>query len=783
MSIYLGMVFNSTCPESPLQGLHRVLQIQNGEDEVEVVIIKIPTEPSQGDGAKQKNYYVKGFFKRTLNELMAWEDLKLICEVEIMYPALWDMSDEAIREKYPPRNGSSESYPIATRDRKLKIIKSIIPNGDDNALVNLMDLDKKAGEQAIEFDASKGQVLDALHTYYAFGCIENSLIPNMFFCGAPEKERIAKNGIKLGRKNAAALIGKIDLQGKMLTDTDRLNLRNGWEMYVRPGTTVSEAFLGMSAAFYNNGHSIRYGKYSVDLMEAHLRPTESEFRYHGPKSRDDASAARLIMGEGGWLKNCRELGGSAQSGVFSIGQVGSIDASPNDVNEVSCFDPLKPIGVGRAIVVTDVKIGLIFGWHIAIGGIGTDDANLAISCAANDKSELLKRFGLEDIPAKDFAAIFFSKYISDNGELRSIAGIDASVQKLGSRIEFVPSGRADFNSVSESGHHSRNRGLNHHLKGTTKGRQKKRGEPLAITLALITHYQYNRLFIKWVHWKNTKQQVPHLLTVEMRRDNVESTRIAIYRWALQKGYVTGKPVDLKHAKAHLLPTFTASIQRNGLILHRPKTGNTVELLHGARFSDNYLATSGIIRDMLNGGKKHIEVKADPDDLSKVFLFDKNGVHVIKNVSDDVLLIHEGCMADLGALNDANRQDRVETASQTDQDLSDIRSLRVEEEAEASRKKKAALSKAGSTSKTKTDRSSVRQNQADEKIEQMNQAVQRAVPSAINTAFCDTPSVSNHEKSSKRQNIKMPSEPVVAKKLVDVRQAQLKKFHDTRGTLK
>ena len=779
MSITPGTILNSTCDESPLQGLNRVLQIINCDDGIRVVLIQIPTEPRQNEGAKQKYYYVKGFFTKTLTELVTWKEQKLIQETSVTWPALWNMTDEAIREKYPPRKGQKESYPLSTRDRKWDFIKPILPD-QDAALINLMELERKAGERAIEVNASKGQVLDALHRYYAFGCVKNALLPNTGECGAPDEPRIAKKGIKLGRKNTAALVGNVELQGKILTDEDRQNLCDGWEMFVRPGTTVDQAFFGMSSAFYSSGYSLKHGKYVVNLLEAHFRPTIREFRYHGPNVKDEASAARRLMGEAEWLKNCRELNGSARTGVFAFGQVGSIDASPIDVNEVACFDPLLPIGVGRAVVVTDVDLGLIMGWHVAIGGIGTDDANLAILNAASSKAEMLIRYGFEDISPEDFPSIFFTKYLSDNGELRAIKGIGAAVEKLGSRIEFVPSGRADFNSVSESGHHSRNRGLNHNIEGTTKGRPKKRGEVLSITKALLSHFRYMRLLIKWIHWRNTKQEVRHLLTAEMRRDNVEPYRIAIYQWAKAKGYVAGKPTDKDQLRAHLLPTFTASIRRNGLVLHRPKTGDAVELLRNACFNDSYLATSGLIRTMQNGGKKHIEVKVNPEDLSQVYLFDKNGVHVIRNISNDVLLVHEGCIADLMAMNDSDRQQKVETASQRDQGFAEVRSLRVEEEAEASRTKKAAQSVAGVNPKPKTDRPSVRRNQANEKRQQLDMAVKRASVSGANVQEGEQKEDRNPGNQVIRQSVSSAQEPQHEKRMAQITQAKLKKFHDKRG---
>lgn len=722
MTIIAGTIYKGLCDESPLLGFHRVLQVLELDDEV--VLIEVPSGPRQSDGAKQKNYYVKKFFTVQLSDLVLWKTQNMVVETTIKWPPLWAMSDDAIRVEYPSRKGRTESPMIRDRDRKWELISPVIYEYENNALTDFSEIETLVRARAAEVGVSKGQALDAIRCYFAYGCIKNALLPNFADCGAPAMPRIAK-GKKAGRKNAAVLAGNIALEGKILTEEDRQNLKDGWTMYVRPGTKVVEAYWATISAFYNIGYSLKNGYYTADLLDAELRPTEREFRYHGPLGEADGTATRRIMGEGEWLKNHRELIGSARDGVIAFGQACSIDASPIDVNLVACFDPLRPIGVGRALVVTDIGFDLIVGWHVAIAGVGADDANLAILCAALDKSGVLARYGLEDLPLEDFPSVFSSKILSDNGELRCIKGISENVDKLGSRIEFIPSGRPDHNSVSESGHHSRNCGLNHHLIGTTKGKQRKRGEPLAITKALLSHYQYMRLLILWIHWRNTKQRVPHLLATEMRRDNVEPTRIAIYRWAKQKGYVAGKPIDALHAKSHLLTTYTASVKRNGLVLHRPNKGNAVELLSRAIFNDSYLATSGIIRAALNGGKKHIEVKVYPDDLSRIYLFDKNGVHEIKNTSNDALLVHEGCVTDIGVMNDVDRERNIETASQQDQDAVDMRSSRVEEQENAIRKKKIAKSRSGARPNQKNDRSSVRINQAEEKRAQLDAAVLRA----------------------------------------------------------
>lgn len=773
MKISAGMIVKNTCDESPLKGLHRVIQVFPDDDEV--VLIEVPMGGRNDADGKAKSYYAKGFFILSISELSSWIDMRLVYETKLAWPSLWNLSDDEIRELYPPRAGNPDASTLLARDRKWAIIRTMLPTHAFVEAAQYKQLQKSANRRAGEAKVSKGQILDALHRYYAFGCIKNALLLNTVDCGAPDQPRIARNGRKLGRKNASAAVGNVDLQGKILTEEDRRNLQDGWAMFVRPGTTVGEAYLATTSAFYSSGYTLKHGVLVPDLLTALLRPTEREFRYHGPLGQAEESASRRLMGEGEWLKNHRELNGSARAGVLAFGQLGSIDASPIDVNLVACFDRVRPIGVGRGIFVTDVHLGLILGWHVAIGGVSTDDANMAILNAALDKRAMLERYGLTELSADDFPAAFFIKILSDNGELRSIKGIESSVEKLGGTIEFIPSGRADRNSPSESGHHVRHRSLDHHLPGTTRGRQRKRGEELPITKALLTHYEYCRLLIQWIHWRNTKQEVPHLLTTEMRRDNVKPTRIDILRWSKKEGYVAGKMIDTTYLRAHLLPTFKASIKRNGLVLHRPNTGEAVELLRQAIFSDPYLAASGMIRSALNGGKKHVEVRADPDDLSCVYLFDSKGVHLIPNISDDLILVQEGSIADLGVMNDIDRERKVESSSERDQNNVDMRSYRVETVAEAKRSRINSQKEGGTVPSVKSDRSSVRENQRREKRAQLDASIER-----LNTSS-DEKAVKPAVSTMIIQSQVVDETSVADQTMGSLMQQKLKNFHQRRAS--
>ncbi|WGG50949.1 Mu transposase C-terminal domain-containing protein [Rugamonas sp. DEMB1] len=738
-SIEPGLVIAGTSANSPLPGLHRVLEIVPHLDQV--TLIPIPVAAREMAGKKQKSYYAKGFFLKKLSQLQFWLETNEVKRSELVLPSHWYLGDEDLRRQWPPVNAPDTApedrgrSPLEVRrDRKWRLIEPLIPEGAGTRTrpPDLTCLHALVRERARMANVSAGQIFDALHRYYAFGGIKNSLIPNnVGRSGAPGIPRRGKNQVKLGRKNALVKAGDTERAGLILTDADVLNIQDAYLAFVRPGTTIEQAFLSMSAAYYSTGYEYKHGYVTPLLLDAHLRPTYINFTYHGPRAPDATAAARRLMGEGEWARDWRPLVGTARDAIVAIGQVGSLDASPVDVNFVACGNPLQPIGVGRGLFVRDAWLGLYLGWHIGIAGLGTDDAKMAILRAATDKASILARYGL-DLPPDDFPSMFFSKYLSDNGELRSKDGMNTIVDQLTSRIEFIASGRADRNSPSESGHHERHRGFDHHITGSTKGRKAKRGERPAISKALISRFTYTRLLLLWIHWANTKQELAlHMVPTEMRREFAAQgkaaprTRIGIYRWARLNGYVAGKPADPTYLRAHLLPRFTATIQRGGLILHRPNTGNAVELLHGARFNHEYLGHSGLIRDAIASGNIHVEVRADPDDLSQIILMDKQGMHLIPNIKDDAILILEGGMADLCGLNDAGLRDGLASTSQRDQDGVDQQAFRQGAEGEAAEQQRLARAHLGSKKAPSSKVANVRAAQAQEKRDQLDDAARRA----------------------------------------------------------
>ncbi|HRE16191.1 MAG TPA: hypothetical protein PLW86_03865, partial [Rhodocyclaceae bacterium] len=441
-----GAVFSWGKTKSGQPRVYRVLHVTRQPiEERKVVFIEIPQTAFCRGRESKRNYFVRGFRSARLR------DLKGLAAEEIINAALppqpptrWTWSDEQIVEACKPerrilveQTGAWTSPDLLKRDTKWRLIEPLVADAASGGLETWLSLAARVAVRASEFGIGAVQARDALHRFYAFGSIKNTLLPNTPDSGRKGESRYGKNGVRLGRPNAAAVVGNLEQQGKICDAQDRQNLQDGYAMYVRPGSSVGEAFIATSAAFYSEGLVKKHGMWVPQLLPARSRPTEREFRYHGPKGGDRHEAVRRLMGEGDWAKNHRGLTGSARDGIPLIGQVSSLDASPIDVNLTAAFDRLCPIGVGRGLFVREAFLGLYLGWHIAIGGLGADAAKLAMLRAATDKAPLLKRLGLEDLPEEDFPFLFSTRFMSDNGELRSSDGIESSVEQLGASIEFV----------------------------------------------------------------------------------------------------------------------------------------------------------------------------------------------------------------------------------------------------------------------------------------------------------------------------------------------------------
>jgi len=126
-------------------------------------------------------------------------------------------------------------------------------------------------------------------------------------------------------------------------------------------------------------------------------------------------------------------------------------------------------------VVVDVRSTCVLGFHVGWEDPSSDTSMLAILCAASDKCEIAARYGISLAP-DEWPGMLFREFLADNGEMKSEALKEAERQ-FRFAVEFAKAYSGQSKSLVESHHHACHKTLDHKLPGTTRGRQRKRGEP------------------------------------------------------------------------------------------------------------------------------------------------------------------------------------------------------------------------------------------------------------------------------------------------------------------
>lgn len=666
----------SECADKPFSDLLRLIAISRDGKGLWLSPMSVKTRSGYARGPA---YYERA-------EVEDWLARGWATASPFVPPGHWLMTDVQIRGRELAPGEPETNSRLIKRNADLALLHEFI---DRHSIADILDgrlLTPWIRRQAKLSRVSKRRLYCAIHRYWAGGCNRNALLPEFAQCGAPNKPK--RQDRKLGRRNAAVKAGHHELAGFVLTDGAKTHLQIGWDSFLS-GRSVHEAYEETMAAFYRTGSEIRNGVEHANLLPAQHRPSEHQFRYWGPKGEDNQAAWRTYLGVNEWEKEHRPLPGSASDGIVAVGQCASLDATSGDVHLVSVASRLKVVGPLTRITVQDSAIGYIPGMYCGFDAPSGSTALQAIANAASDKVAYCARYGIQ-ISSEDWIPLAHKLYLGDNGELRNEQSMLA-LEQWGATVEYAESGRADRKLV-ESDHHSAQAKVDHRLPGTTFGRRKKRGEPDPATKAALNHYEYTRQHIRRILFHNNQARVPHLLTLEMRRDNVLPFRLNILKWMLANGYGSPFQPPIEILRAHFLPEFRAVIRGNGLFLLRPDSKDK-RLVYGARFVGQYLLDTGL----MERGRKHViatSIRADPNDLSKAWLATPHGLMELSNVHPDKLQIAQATLCDLLAIQDATALANVLNRSDYDQmDLEFITARDIEAE-EAIKAKNVAMVEAG-----------------------------------------------------------------------------------------
>jgi hypothetical protein len=425
-------------------------------------------------------------------------------------------------------------------------------------------------------------------------------------------------------------------------------------------------------------------------MDPADRPTRRQFAYWGRLGNQAETAFKLHLAASVWNQTYRAKLGNTFDGIYGVGHIGIMDATPIDVTLVSIVNALQAIGTCSRLVLHEGLSDVICGVYCGLEAPSAQTAKLTILNGAMDKVDFCRRFGVT-VTTDQFPAIHFRKYRVDNGEARA-ADVISAVTAVDSLIEFVESFRAERKGMGETGHRSIHRVLDHRIDGTNHGRQRKRGEDAPAVAACWTWFDYMRQLIKAIMHFNcvldaTAIMRRHPFRTEMARDNVATNRAAIYKWCVDNNRIASPPSDLQLLRAHLLPLMPAVVRQNGVFLLRPDRGGKREIVYGARFSGKHMIDLG----WHSGTEptRTIDVRCDVNDLSRVWYADEHGLHPLDNLSTDALVTREGTLWDYLAIQDGERTRNDLQRSEIEQSLSDFVADREETNTARRREKKAA----------------------------------------------------------------------------------------------
>lgn len=643
MSTHLipGMALLPLSDVAPLSESHLILHADKQLD----VVVLIPTAARRSAG---RTYFVgyKRISYQTILDALDIERPQLVQETFTARPSSC-LGDEDLNKKYK-RPGQEESDTLRSLKLRWLMIEPLVTSLDreilfDKKLLHIevarraSELAEKASYQAVFQDSARGkgtgtkarvtwsfdervqglvaELKRLLNQYWAGGSTRGALINFAGNCGGPGKQKKV-SGKALGRKSARTKDGQADHESLIISpgSRDEEIITYCLAHYLVREVTVAQAVRRMWTDFYSESIQLDSGETARRFLPPNQRPTRAQFEYRAHLAGPEHAAWRKHLAPNAFERNFRAVMGSATDDIKAVGQRGSIDASPIDLQLVRLVDRLARIGGANRIILVDSMYGYIPGFYLGLEAPSSKTVKLAVHHALNpDKSEWLEGLGLDQDP-NDWIPIHFTNLWADNTDLRS-DDVMASLAGIGTNVHFVPVRRADRNPMAESGHHIVHRMVDHKMHGSTYGRPRaERGEKSAIDRARHTIIQAIRETARAVHVHNTMElDIPRPLW--MREKGILSTRLHMTRATIERGKVARSLCSFESAHIHLLPRHQGTFTLHGVRLHREDTGHKVCFIEPLVYVSMHPVIVRKVEEARRGGKR------DPDYFRATFLVD------------------------------------------------------------------------------------------------------------------------------------------------------------------
>lgn len=510
---------------------------------------------------------------------------------------------------------------VARRTKNKEMIAPIVAH-DDFALFEAGLLNELIAQRAAQLGHKTSDRVRRLTLQFLLGGRQDwALLPNWEAAGGLGTSKVCKK--KTGHPNIEAARHprgseeRAAVGGYTCSLVDRGKLRSGWKKFKTRGVSDERAFGLTNDEYYALSVQIvgtgKEAKRKVELRHPNERPTLTQFQRWGPTKED--RAARINMGVHAFKMQHKGSYNAIRKSPVHLGVKAFIDSTSEDQTLVSEASRLKVIGTSHRTVVVLGGLGYILGVYSGLESPSTLTALMAVMNCIENKQAFCKRHG-RDIEPGEWISFMPRGIFADNGELKSELGI-ATLLACDISLTFVRAYDPKPKQIVEHNHHKLHSEIDHDNEGSTEGRARERGEVALADEASLTHAEHMPLLIDAILWINNTEPVPHLLTMEMRRDGVKATRRAILEWLMANGYATSEPTNIEALRVRCLPKLRAVITRQGVEIFDPRQGH-INLISNLLYESAYLHESGL-SDKAAKRRIPCEVHIDPCDISVVWL--------------------------------------------------------------------------------------------------------------------------------------------------------------------
>ncbi len=597
------------------------------------------SEQSKSVKRKRPRYYIRGPRFEDLGDLDDWMRVGKILVMN--RPAMAVVADADWLSQAPTENQRAKRVKrIAKRDRRMAIVDAVLKDQPDKARRSAIDLvcsgelPERIQEAARLWSVDQVSVYGWLHQFWAGGSQANALMPNFQNCGSPGQPK--KQSRPLGRRARSDVDIPPDEQKFLLTEDVKQMLGLGY-LLVGPQMSEEDAYWHLiSLQWADHVEDPISGKISVVQYPHWRRPTPSQFRLWGKKYISEAVLKVVGLNSKRPIKKVVTRGGSEQDMVAAFGQQAGFDGTSSDVYFARHTNRLKKLPPLTRSVLRETRLGIIFGFYVGWDAPSPKTAALTILCGADTEKHVWinQRFGLNLQPG-DIPGLVTKNYLADNGELKAQATTEGERQ-FGYSVEFTPTHAGYKKGGVESSHNSAHKRVDHKLPGTTKGKQRSRGEVPAVVNGLLTYHEYMRVLIEYIVDVNTKQLVPELAPDDflLQDPPVPPTRINIMRWMQERDMDVSLDCSFDDMQALLLPEHPSVIRKNGLYLKTEVDGYQL-IIPRLRFSSDAFVNTGLMQQARTTSRAiQVKVRFDKNDLTKAYLPHPSGLIRLENQSRD-----------------------------------------------------------------------------------------------------------------------------------------------------